>query len=75
MCRAGVLTAPSPFRQVLERYFETKIAVPPYRHNALKTFIVMLNTQAKVLRDFIRILQLEEITSDPNNPQVRTQQS
>ena len=54
---------------MLERYFETKVAVPPYRHNTLKTFIVMLNTQAKVLRDFIRILQLE-ITSDPNNPQV-----
>ncbi|XP_043223029.1 mediator of RNA polymerase II transcription subunit 14-like [Amphibalanus amphitrite] len=54
--------------QVLERYFETKVAVPPYRHNTLKTFITMLNRQAKVLRDFIRILQLEEITSDPNNP-------
>ena len=55
---------------MLERYFETKVAVPPYRHNTLKTFITMLNTQSKVLRDFIRILQLEEITSDPNNPQV-----
>ena len=60
----------SLYHQVLERFFETKVAVPPYRQNMLKTFIAMLNTQAKVLRDFIRILQLEEITSDPNNPQV-----
>ena len=61
--------------QVLERFFETKVAVPPYRQNTLKTFIAMLNTQAKVLRDFIRILQLEEITSDPSNPQVGVEPS
>lgn len=47
---------------VLERFFDSRVAVPPYRHNALKTFVRILNTQANVLRDFIRILQLEEMT-------------
>lgn len=45
--------------QVLETFFETKAAAPPYKHTALSGFGKMLNVPQNVLKDFIQIMKLE----------------
>ncbi|XP_055842956.1 mediator of RNA polymerase II transcription subunit 14 isoform X2 [Episyrphus balteatus] len=45
--------------QVVEQFFETRIAVPPYRPNALHGFCRALNCPIQVLKDFIQIMRLE----------------
>ncbi|BES92650.1 U1 small nuclear ribonucleoprotein C [Nesidiocoris tenuis] len=45
--------------QVLENFFETKAAAPPYKPNALSGFCKTLNVPQNVLKDFIQIMKLE----------------
>ncbi|XP_046397458.1 mediator of RNA polymerase II transcription subunit 14 [Ischnura elegans] len=45
--------------QVMEKFFDTRVAVPPYKPNALCGFVRMLNVPVNVLRDFVSIMRLE----------------
>lgn len=44
---------------VIEQFFDTKVAVPPYRPNALTGFCHALNCAPQVLKDFVQIMRLE----------------
>lgn len=41
--------------QIIEQFFETRVAAPPYRPNALSGFARMLNVPSQVLKDFIQV--------------------
>lgn len=43
----------------LERFFELRVASPPYRPNTLFGFCRMLNVPALVLRDLLQIIRVE----------------
>ncbi|KAL1123440.1 hypothetical protein AAG570_002520 [Ranatra chinensis] len=45
--------------QIIEKFFETKAAAPPYKPNALSGFGRMLNVPHNVLKDFVQIMRLE----------------
>ncbi|ERL93945.1 mediator of RNA polymerase II transcription subunit 14 [Dendroctonus ponderosae] len=45
--------------QVLERFFETRAAAPPYKPTSMFTFCSMLNSPPNVLKDFIQIMRLD----------------
>ncbi|XP_060525569.1 mediator of RNA polymerase II transcription subunit 14 [Cylas formicarius] len=45
--------------QVLENFFETRAAAPPYKPTSMFTFCSMLNVPVNVLKDFIQIMKLE----------------
>ncbi|EEZ97239.1 Mediator of RNA polymerase II transcription subunit 14-like Protein [Tribolium castaneum] len=45
--------------QVLEKFFDTRAAAPPYKPTAMFTFCTMLNVPVNVLKDFIQIMKLE----------------
>lgn len=49
------------FFQVLENFFDTRVAVPPYKPTSLFTFCNMLNVPINLLKDFIQIMKLELI--------------
>ncbi|XP_050538100.1 mediator of RNA polymerase II transcription subunit 14 [Daktulosphaira vitifoliae] len=46
---------------ILEKFFETKVAIPPCKPNTLLGFTRMLNCPYTVLKDFIQIIKLEMI--------------
>lgn len=45
--------------QILEQYFELKVASPPYRQSSLQSFIRMFSVPPPVLKDLIQIVRLE----------------
>ncbi|XP_074034115.1 mediator complex subunit 14 isoform X2 [Leptinotarsa decemlineata] len=45
--------------QVLEKFFDTRAAAPPYKPNSMFTFCTMLNLPVNVLKDFIQLMKLE----------------
>lgn len=45
--------------QTIERFFELRVAAPPYRPNALSGFGRALNVPPQVLKDFIQLMQLD----------------
>jgi hypothetical protein len=45
--------------QIIEKFFDTRAAAPPYKTNALSGFGRMLNVPCNVLKDFIQIMKLE----------------
>lgn len=45
--------------QVLEKFFDTRAAAPPYKPTSMFTFCSMLNVSINVLKDFIQIMKLE----------------
>ncbi|XP_025987694.2 mediator of RNA polymerase II transcription subunit 14 isoform X1 [Solenopsis invicta] len=45
--------------QIIEKFFDTRVAAPPYKHNTLAGFGRMLNARFKVLKDFVQIMKLE----------------
>lgn len=45
--------------QLLEQYFELKVAAPPYRQSSLQSFIRMFSVPPAVLKDLIQIFRLE----------------
>ncbi|XP_039277838.1 mediator of RNA polymerase II transcription subunit 14 [Nilaparvata lugens] len=45
--------------QVIEKFFDTRAAAPPFKPNALNGFGKMLNFPYNVLKDFVQILKLE----------------
>lgn len=47
--------------QIIEKFFDTRAAAPPYKPNALSGFGCMLNVPLNVLKDFIQIMRYELI--------------
>ncbi|XP_041439684.1 mediator of RNA polymerase II transcription subunit 14 isoform X2 [Xenopus laevis] len=45
--------------QVLERFFETRVAGPPFKANTLIAFTKLLGAPAHILRDCVHIMKLE----------------
>lgn len=45
--------------QMLEQFFELKVAAPPYRQSAMTSFIKMFSVPPPVLKDLIQIIRLE----------------
>uniref|UniRef100_A0AAG5D4U4 Mediator of RNA polymerase II transcription subunit 14 n=1 Tax=Anopheles atroparvus TaxID=41427 RepID=A0AAG5D4U4_ANOAO len=45
--------------QILEQFFDHRVAAPPYRPAVMTSFTRMLNLPAKVLMDFIQIMRLD----------------
>ncbi|XP_028968942.1 mediator of RNA polymerase II transcription subunit 14 [Galendromus occidentalis] len=45
--------------QVIERYFDTKVASIPYKPNAFLSFTRLLSTPPRIQRDFIQLMRLE----------------
>ncbi|XP_028152767.1 mediator of RNA polymerase II transcription subunit 14 isoform X2 [Diabrotica virgifera virgifera] len=45
--------------QVLEKFFDTRAAAPPYKPTSMFTFCSILNLPLNVLKDFIQIMKLE----------------
>ncbi|XP_049856745.1 mediator of RNA polymerase II transcription subunit 14 [Schistocerca gregaria] len=49
--------------QVIEKFFDTRVAAPPYKPNSLSGFGRMLNVPLNVLKDFVQIMRLELMPS------------
>ncbi|XP_031837631.1 mediator complex subunit 14 [Nomia melanderi] len=45
--------------QIIEKFFDTRAAAPPYKPNTLSAFGRMLNVPFNVLKDFVQIMKLE----------------
>ncbi|XP_012256588.1 mediator of RNA polymerase II transcription subunit 14 isoform X2 [Athalia rosae] len=45
--------------QIIEKFFDTRAAAPPYKPNTLSGFGKMLNVPFNVLKDFVQIMKLE----------------
>lgn len=45
--------------QILERYFDLKVACPPYKSNSLTSFGRLLKAQIRILKDCVQIMRLE----------------
>uniref|UniRef100_A0A4W3IW67 Mediator of RNA polymerase II transcription subunit 14 n=1 Tax=Callorhinchus milii TaxID=7868 RepID=A0A4W3IW67_CALMI len=45
--------------QVLEKFFETRVAGPPFKANTLNAFAKLLGAHTQILRDCVRIMKLE----------------
>lgn len=45
--------------QMLEQFFELKVAAPPYRQSAITSYIKMFSAPSPVLKDLIQIIRLE----------------
>jgi hypothetical protein len=48
--------------QIIEKFFDTRAAAPPYKPNALSGFGRMLNVPYNVLKDFVQIMKLELVS-------------
>ncbi|XP_012271319.1 mediator of RNA polymerase II transcription subunit 14 isoform X2 [Orussus abietinus] len=49
--------------QIIEKFFDTRAAAPPYKPNTLSGFGRMLNVPFNVLKDFVQIMKLELVPS------------
>ncbi|KYN27989.1 Mediator of RNA polymerase II transcription subunit 14 [Trachymyrmex cornetzi] len=49
--------------QIIEKFFDTRVAAPPYKHNTLSGFGRMLNVRFKVLKDFVQVMKLDLVPS------------
>lgn len=47
--------------QILEKFFDTRAAIPPYKPNSIFGFCCLLSAPVNVLRDIIQILKLDLI--------------
>ncbi|XP_053690334.1 mediator of RNA polymerase II transcription subunit 14 [Sabethes cyaneus] len=45
--------------QILEQFFDQRVAAPPYRPAVVTSFTRMVNLPAQVLKDFIQIMRLD----------------
>jgi len=43
----------------VERYFDTRVAVPPYKINGLTSFLDLFKAPVRILKDLIRIMSLD----------------
>nr|CAD7429019.1 unnamed protein product [Timema monikensis] len=49
--------------QIVEKFFDTRAAAPPYKPNNLSSFGRMLNVPYNVLKDFVQLMKLELMPS------------
>merc|ERR1712168_124631 len=49
----------------MERYFETREAIPPYKMNSVTSFMDLFKSPVRILKDIIRILSLDLSSSLP----------
>nr|CAD7587621.1 unnamed protein product [Timema genevievae] len=49
--------------QIIEKFFDTRAAAPPYKPNNLSSFGRMLNVPYNVLKDFVQLMKLELMPS------------
>lgn len=49
--------------QIIEKFFDTRAAAPPYKPNSLSGFGCMLNVPYNVLKDFVQVMRLELISN------------
>ncbi|EDO35223.1 predicted protein [Nematostella vectensis] len=47
--------------RTLERFFDTRVACPPYKANSMTSFVRILTAAPKILLDLIRLIKLEMI--------------
>lgn len=45
--------------QIIEKFFDTRAAAPPYKPNSMFGFCCMLNVPIDVLKNFIQIMRLD----------------
>ncbi|KAK4883568.1 hypothetical protein RN001_006887 [Aquatica leii] len=45
--------------QIIEKFFDTRAAAPPYKPNSMFGFCCMLNVSINVLKDFVQIMRLD----------------
>ena len=43
--------------QILEKYFDTRVAVPPYRPNAVLAFLRIITCPMRPLKDLINLMR------------------
>ncbi|KAL4233347.1 Mediator of RNA polymerase II transcription subunit 14 [Mactra antiquata] len=53
--------------QIFERYFDLKVACPPYKSNSLTAFARLLKAQPRILKDVIQIMRLELMPNQDRN--------
>ncbi|ESO84116.1 hypothetical protein LOTGIDRAFT_211073 [Lottia gigantea] len=51
--------------QIIERYFDVKVACYPYKLNTMFAFAKILSAPLRILKDFVQIMRLE-LMPDPN---------
>nr|XP_022906712.1 mediator of RNA polymerase II transcription subunit 14 isoform X2 [Onthophagus taurus] len=49
--------------QIIEKFFDTRVASPPYKPLGLGGFTCMLNVPMNVLKDFVQIMRLDMLPS------------
>jgi len=54
--------------RILEKYFEYRIALSPYRYNAVKSFFIMIGAAPANVQDFIQLMKRELQQSTTNVP-------
>ncbi|XP_048587940.1 mediator of RNA polymerase II transcription subunit 14 isoform X3 [Nematostella vectensis] len=52
--------------RTLERFFDTRVACPPYKANSMTSFVRILTAAPKILLDLIRLIKLE-MNPDPSH--------
>lgn len=57
--------------QVLEKFFSVKVPIPPYRLYAVHSFYSILRFPVRVLKDCIRIMQLELMPTPQQQQQMK----
>ncbi|XP_052229673.1 mediator of RNA polymerase II transcription subunit 14-like [Dreissena polymorpha] len=53
--------------QLFEKYFDLKVACPPYKSNALTAFSRLLKANVTILKDVIQIMRLELMPNQDRN--------
>ena len=57
--------------QIIEKFFDTRAAAPPYKPNTLSGFGRMLNVPFNVLKDFVQIMKLELVPALAQQQQLK----
>ena len=53
----NIINGQSEMIQILERFFDSRVAIPPFRLNAVTAFCKILQSPIEALKDIINILR------------------
>ena len=53
----NIINGQSEMIQILERFFDSRVAIPPFRLNAVHAFCKILQSPIEALKDIINILR------------------
>lgn len=45
--------------QIIEQFFDLRVAAPPYRPHGLRGFVRVITVQPQILKDFIQLMRLD----------------